>query len=73
MTFWRSIENTEEEKKDEFDHNPHLIKETPRKKPENPICILLIGESQRFEHTTNVKSDILDVTMLLWQTTSNGS
>ena len=61
MTFWKSIENTEEEKKDEFDHSPYLIKdeqETPRKKPENSICMLHIGESQRF---LRCKSSILQM------------
>ena len=41
VRFGQSIENKEEAKKDEFDLSPYLIKdeqETPRKKPENPMC-----------------------------------
>ena len=63
VRFGQSIENTEEAEKDEFDLSPYLIKdeqETPRKKPENPMCNVTFRRKSKIpspkmqvQHTTS--------------------
>lgn len=63
VRFGQSIKNTEEAKNDEFDLSPYLIKdeqETPRKKPENPMCNVTFRRKSKIpspkmqaQHTTS--------------------